>query len=163
MLFYKCLCNIYIYIHMTLLKLYILWGQSTARIPVHPWSGLWNATSTVIYWKKNIIQQCYRLEPNIVYLYYIVAYNYSVVYIYIYRFDLILSQIIWANHSFCPIHPHRAVQAVGNAPEATVLVEGDETWWNHDWDHAMGPCNGGVFDNVWNGGWLISLFQLMVQ
>ena len=33
--------------------------------------------------KKNIIQQCYRLEPNIVYLYYIVAYNYSVVYIYI--------------------------------------------------------------------------------
>ena len=34
--------------------------------------------------KKNIIQQCYRLEPNIVYLYYIVAYNYSVVYIYIY-------------------------------------------------------------------------------
>ena len=145
---------------MTLLKLYILWGQSTSRIPVHPWSGLWNATSTVIYW-KNIIQQCYRLEPNIVYLDYIVAYNYSVVYIY--RFDLILSQIIWANHSFCPIHHHRAVQAVGNAPEATVLVEGDETWWNHDWDHAMGPCNGGVFDNVWNGGWLISLFQLMVQ
>ena len=75
---------IYIYIHMTLLKLYILWGQSTSRIPVHPWSGLWNATSTVIYW-KNIIQQCYRLEPNIVYIYIysIVAYNYSVVYIYI--------------------------------------------------------------------------------
>jgi len=70
---------------------------------------------------------------------------------------------MWANHSFCPIHHHRAVQAVGNAPEATVLVVGDETWWNHDWDHAMGPCNGGVFDNVWNGGWLISLFQLMVQ
>ena len=157
MLFYKYLCNIYIYIHMTLLKLYILWGQSTARIPVHPWSGLWNATSTVIYW-KNIIQQCYRLEPNIVYIYSIVAYNYSVVYIYIsIRLDSISN------------HMGKSLVLPDPPPSS-----GSGSWqcaWGYGvgwggWNMMkprLGPCNGGVFDNVWNGGWLISLFQLMVQ
>ena len=157
MLFYKCLCNIYIYTYDLVEAIHPM-GTIHCSDPSAPmkWTVKRYFYGNIL--KKNIIQQCYRLEPNIVYLYYIVAYNYSVVYIYIsIRLDSISN------------HMGKSLVLPDPPPSS-----GSGSWqcaWGYGvgwggWNMMkprLGPCNGGVFDNVWNGGWLISLFQLMVQ